>query len=255
MALVDDPYARGMLGPAVAVVYRVARRWPNRIPSLPVTLAGLAGRVLWHDGEVRRAVESGIDQVVVVGAGFDSRAWRLGLDGVVVVEVDHPATQAVKRSRAPSPGPVYVGADLRSTSAVDALRSAGLDLTRPTAYVLEGLTMYLSESDLRGHLTDLAAGSAASSRLTTDFYPPRDTGSSAHRRQDRAQALARSGSGEGLGALLVRERAVDLVADCGWSVDAVSGAQEAARALLPDRCGLPLGAVNDGKTLLAASAR
>ena len=254
MGVVDDPYARRMLGPGVSAAYRIARRWPSRVPSLPVTLAGLAGRVLWHDREVRRAVDSGIDQVVVVGAGFDSRAWRLGLEAVDVFELDHPATQAVKRSRAPGAGPVYVAADLTVTNLVAALDDAGLDLTRPAVYVLEGLTMYLSEADVRRHLADLASAGVAGTRLSTDFYPPPDIGSAVHRRQDRAQALARTGSGEGFGVLLARERAVDLVVDCGWTLDAVSGAREAARALVPDGCGLPLDAVNDGKTLLAATS-
>src|SRR3954469_24904195 len=109
MAVIDDPLARRMLGPAVGTAYQLVRRWPDRVPTLSVTLAGLAARVLWHDQQVAQALSSGIDQVAVVGAGYDSRSWRLRRRSVEFFELDHPATQAVKVRRAPPDGPTYVG--------------------------------------------------------------------------------------------------------------------------------------------------
>lgn len=253
MGLIDDPFARPMLTRPMAALFQVARRWPDRIPTLPVTLAGLAARVRWHDAEVVQALDDGVTQVVVVGAGYDSRAWRLRRDGVTFFELDHPTSQADKIRRAPEgPGPTYVAADLRSDSAVEVLLDGGLDPSRCAVFVLEGLTMYLDPDSARRLLSELAAGSASGSRLSTDFYPPPDDGTSAHRRQNRVQRLARAGSGEDIRLVLDRADAVAFVTDCGWEVTAATGGRDAAEALGLGGAELPIDAVNPAKTILAA---
>ena len=91
-----------------------------------------------------------VDQLVLLGAGFDTRAWRLkSLDAVRIYEVDHPDTASVKRRRLQS-----AGADLNKVSfvAVDfevddfdtRLREAGFDATRRTIVVWEGVSQYLT---------------------------------------------------------------------------------------------------------------
>ncbi len=251
MGVIDDPYARSMLRPAMAAVYRLARRWPDRVPTLRVTLAGLATRVAWHDAQVLSALDDGIRQVVIVGAGYDSRAWRLARDGVTWCEVDHPATQQDKIRRAPGPGPAFVPLGLRTGDVAEALRNHGLDPDQRAIFVLEGLTMYLDADTVRRLLTDLASATAPGSRLSTDVYPPPDAGSTLHQRQNRLQRLARAGSGEGLRLLLDRDAAVALVTDAGWEVTEVRGGADAP-TLVPVATDLPLDSVNPGKTLLAA---
>lgn len=254
--VVDDPVARTMLGPAVSSLYRLARRSPSSIPTLPATLAGLAARVLWHDERVAEAMDAGIDQVVVLGAGFDSRAWRMRRAGTRFFELDDPATQARKIQLAPASGqPVYVAADLRANSAVTALDSGGLDFRKPVILILEGVTMYLPEPDVRRILGDLGSACALGSIVTTDFYPPGDTGSVANQRQNRVQCMARAGSGETLRTVVDRAGAVELVQASGWSVEHVIGMRDAASALLPQGHHLPVKDVNNGKTLLSAALR
>jgi methyltransferase (TIGR00027 family) len=226
------------------------------VPTLPLTLAGLGARVLWHDAQVLRALEDGIRQVAVVGAGYDSRAWRLRRDGVRFFELDGAATQRdkrVKAQRLPGPGPTYVEADLRDRTAAEALVDGGLDPAAPAIFVLEGLLMYLTEEVVRRQLSALAEASPAGSRLTTDFYPPRAVGNDRLRRQDRVQRLFRTGSGEVLRLEVDRPAAVALVEACGWHVDEVAGGRAAAEALVPPGSGLPISALDEQKTLLAAS--
>jgi len=67
-------------------------------------LGGLAARVLWFDAQVR-ALEADITQIAVIGAGYDSRAWRFRREGVQFFELDQGATQQEKARRAPRPGP------------------------------------------------------------------------------------------------------------------------------------------------------
>jgi methyltransferase (TIGR00027 family) len=183
LGVLDDPFARGMLSPGMALIYRFARRRPQVVPTLPVTLAGLAARVRWHDERVLEALDDGIRQVAVIGAGYDSRAWRFQHDGVRFFEVDHEATQADKVRRAPSPGPTYVQADLADQSAASSMLASGFDATQPAMFVLEGVTMYLSEEAVRHQLTELSGTSAAGSRLSTDFYPRPQAGTTRDQRQ------------------------------------------------------------------------
>jgi hypothetical protein len=98
----------------------------------------------------------------------------------------------------------------------------------------------------------LAEASAAGSRLTTDFYPPRAT-TAADKKRLRVQRLARAGSGETLRLGVDRAGAVALVEACGWKVDEAVSAREAAQALVPRRSGLPVDAVSRSGTFLAGS--
>ena len=252
MGVLNDPFAHTMLSPSIAALYRLVRRWPHRVPTLPVTLAGLAARVLWHDAQVAKAIQQGVQQIVVVGAGYDSRAWRFRSDGVQFFELDHPATQIHKARVAPQPGPIYVQADLSVESAGDALRQAGLDQERRALFVLEGVTMYLGEQTVRDQLTDLSSASAPGTRLTTDFYPPEGIGSADDQRQRRVQGLARSGSGESLRLLVTRPDAVTLVGACGWDVVDAASMRAAAQALVPKNRGLPVNSVSEDKALVSA---
>lgn len=253
LGAIDDPYAEAMLDPAMArILWSVRHLLPARVRRGSVTLAGLAARVRWHDSRVVDAMDAGIDQVVIVGAGYDSRAWRLARGGVRFFEVDHPVTQADKRARAPDGGPTYVPADLRTASAADALVTAGLDPQRRAVFVLEGLTMYLSEDAVCRQLAGLAGACPAGSRLTTDFYPPQDEGTARNRRQNLVQHLARGGSGEGLRLTIDRDGAWSLLESCGWTAPDAVGARAAALTMVPRWSGLPLAAVNDHKTLVAA---
>ena len=100
-----DPFARGFLRPSLRIVAQVARiprlgavipwlidqRWPGARSS------GIA-RTRFIDDQLIEALQDGIDQIVLLGAGFDCRAYRLsGLEHTRVFEVDHPNTQAAKR--------------------------------------------------------------------------------------------------------------------------------------------------------------
>lgn len=252
LGAIDDPFAERLVDPAMARVLRGVRLLPAPIQRRSVTLAGLAARVRFHDQQIAAAMDDGIDQVVVLGAGYDSRAWRLARRGVRFFEVDHPLTQADKRRRAPSLGPTYVEADLRSTSAAEALGKAGLDVARPAIVVAEGLTMYLAEEVVRRQFGDLADAVAPGSRLSTDFYPSQDAGSARNRRQNALQHLARRGSGEDLHLTVTRDEAVALVESCGWKVTDAVSTRDAARTLLPPAPRLRTGAVNPLKTLLTA---
>jgi len=92
-----------------------------------------------------------VDQIVILGAGFDTRPYRLGcLSGRRVFEVDHPDTQEAKRSGlatvlASEPdGIVFVPVDFESDDLAEALLGAGFLFEETTLFLWEGVTQYLS---------------------------------------------------------------------------------------------------------------
>lgn len=251
LGVIDDPHAVTMLEPAFARLVAVLRRLPRATWRRAITLAGLGARVAWFDARIVAALDDGIDQVAIIGAGFDSRAWRLARSGARFFELDQPASQAAKGEVAPGPGPTYVAADLRAADAAEALVAAGLDPSRPAVVVMEGVTMYLDEDVVRRQLAGLAAACAPGSVLLADFTPPPGTGSAGNARQLWLQRLARGGSGERFLLTIDAEAARRLVEGSGWGSASVTSLRDAALALV-DRSLLPCAGVNPGKTLVFA---
>ena len=136
----------------------------------------MALRTATIDAAVRAAVARGTRQVVILGAGLDGRAWRMSeLAGVRVFEVDHPATQAVKRShldRLPAAiaNVTFVPVDFERDSLDAALASAGHDVSRPTCWIWEGVVMYLSRDAMRSTLAGVASRSANGSTLIVNYH-------------------------------------------------------------------------------------
>jgi methyltransferase (TIGR00027 family) len=169
LGVLDDPYARTMLRPSWS--------WLDKALRLPVlsglghnrTFSWLAARTHFYDDAVTSALDAGLRQVIVVAAGYDSRAWRLARPGVRFFEVDHPATQSDKRHRAPTGGPRYVPVELGVDELYDSLLAAGFDPSEPSVFTVEGLTMYLTEAQVVELFQTLCRIGAPGSRLAVNF--------------------------------------------------------------------------------------
>jgi methyltransferase (TIGR00027 family) len=122
----------------------IDRRWPGARTS------GVA-RTRYVDDVVQAALGSGVEQVVILGAGFDARAYRISaMTRVPVFEVDQPSTSAVKRriveqALGSLPGHVrFVSVDFNSDSLPGTMSAAGYDRCRQTLFIWEGVTNYLT---------------------------------------------------------------------------------------------------------------
>lgn len=128
------------------------------------------------DRALLRAVAAGAKQLVIFGAGLDSRAcrFRTQLASVDIFELDNPATQAFKRRRMAAvigripENVAYVSVDLLKNDVVTLLRSFGYTASKRTVFVLEGVTMYLSERAFHSILGIVALCPAGSS-IVFDF--------------------------------------------------------------------------------------
>jgi methyltransferase (TIGR00027 family) len=162
--LFADAFAREFLGPGLrrvvdfasvplfgrTIPWIIDRRWPGARTS------GVA-RTRHIDEQLSRALNDGARQVVILGAGFDCRAYRIpGIERARVFEVDHPATQQAKRlclERALGAMPEHVelvGIDFNRESLDQRLTAAGLSHARPTMWIWEGVTNYLTAEAVDG---------------------------------------------------------------------------------------------------------
>jgi methyltransferase (TIGR00027 family) len=139
----------------------------------------MALRTAAIDTAVRDAIAGGATQLVILGAGFDGRAWRMPeLAGVTVYEVDHPATQAEKRAHLtelPATTAIvrFVPVDFERESLDAALDHAGHDRSSPTCWIWEGVVMYLTREAMRATLAAIAGRSAPASSLILNYHAAR----------------------------------------------------------------------------------
>lgn len=135
----------------------------------------MAARTVAIDDVVR---ETPVDQVVLLGAGLDGRAWRMPeLHHTTVFEVDHPDSQREKRARVASLVPMarevrFVPIDFTRDSLDHALAAAGHDALRPTLWIWEGVVMYLTREQIETALRLVHDRSSAGSRLCVLYHSP-----------------------------------------------------------------------------------
>ena len=115
------------------------------------------------------------EQLVILGAGLDSRAWRLdGLKDTVVFEIDYPSTQAWKRERSASlpfkaKDVRFVAMDFQRDPLGPLILNAGFDARKTTFWLWEGVTMYLRPDEVLSNLGAFAALSAPGSRIALTY--------------------------------------------------------------------------------------
>jgi methyltransferase (TIGR00027 family) len=165
-----DPYAEALSG---SDGHEIAKLLDARFPPMETWLAL---RVAYLDRLVGLAVDRlSIRQVVILGAGYDTRAARLPRAGVSFFEVDHPATQASKRERLGQVGgyPIdaarYVTCNFEREDPIDRLASTGFDTSEPALVIWEGVVPYLTEAAVRATATRLATGLDPRSLVAFDF--------------------------------------------------------------------------------------
>jgi len=174
--LFHDPFARKFLAGRVALVVGAARapvlrglveRYLDR--RAPGARTSAIARTAYIDDAVRDAVASGIHQVVILGAGFDCRAQRMPeLRAASVFEVDRAETQAIKRARLPAGGVRYVEVDFLRDEVGARLAAAGWDRARPSLFLWEGVTNYLTEAAVGATLAWIGT-TAAGSRIVFTY--------------------------------------------------------------------------------------
>ncbi len=188
--LIVDPFARVLVDGAgtgmwetfidESVTERIKAADPEAAAIFENMLGYQAVRTHFFDAFFTDAANSGIRQVVILASGLDARAYRLKWPaGTVVFEIDQPKVLEYKSQTLATHGATAtatlreVAIDLRQDWPT-ALRAAGFDPTAPTAWLAEGLLMYLPAEAQDTLFTEITALSAPGSRVSAEAIGHRD---------------------------------------------------------------------------------
>ncbi|WP_156687504.1 class I SAM-dependent methyltransferase [Mycobacterium sp. Marseille-P9652] len=199
--LAVDPYAelfcRAVGGPAAAVLDGEAPDHHLKTPDWGEHFVDFQGaRTKFFDEYFRRAADAGVRQVVILAAGLDSRAYRLDWPaGTTIFELDQPQVLAFKRQVLSDHGAQpraerrEIEVDLRDDWQ-KALRDNGFDPTKPSAWIAEGLLIYLPAAAQEQLFTGIDSLAAAGSHVAVEDGAPLDPNEFEAKREEERAAMA-----------------------------------------------------------------
>ena len=145
---------------------------------LPGQFDAFAHRKAFCELQVRKSIEEGAKQVLVLGAGYDTLGWRLAPEfpGVIFFEIDHPATAQYKSIGIKTMGQrenlCLIAEDLGRRKLVDVLTTNEIwDQSPQTVFIAEGLVMYLPAEAVRELFCQCALIAGANSRIAFSYIP------------------------------------------------------------------------------------
>ena len=188
--------------------------WNTRFPGI---VNSILARTRFIDDCLITAIGDGIRQLVILGAGYDTRVLRFGAlwDSVTVFELDHPDTQRIKLQRiqmhigANLPHVRYIPIDFSKDGLSETLFAHGYDLQLKTFFIWEGVTYYIPDMVVDGTLTFIRRYAGRGSSVVFDYFPS----SVADGTTDLAEARALRDGLQTIGEAIVFGIAPDCITD------------------------------------------
>jgi len=176
--LFNDQVVKYLLNTPIRMLMQFSSMRKYTIKQTDAIMQGIYGaqvcRTRFIDDAVQSALSQGIEQLMILGAGFDTRPYRLaGISSVKVFEADLPSVQEAKKKRLQKhfgrlPEYVtFIPIDFDTQSLEASLTGTAFDLSRPVVYIWEGVTQYLSEEAVRQTLTFIGTSAPGSMLLFT----------------------------------------------------------------------------------------
>lgn len=187
-----DPLAVPLLGVSAAEL--ADQQLGDVVSDRPRRLF-FAARSRFAEDAVAEAAAAGVRQVVILGAGLDTFAYRNPFPTVRVFEVDHPATQAWKRERLAAAGielpdtVTFVPVDFETQTLATGLATAGFDRSGPAVFVWLGVVFYLTSHAAHATL-EYIAGQGGTVEVVFDYLRPADSEEGRAHQRARADRLA-----------------------------------------------------------------
>jgi methyltransferase (TIGR00027 family) len=162
--IIDDPYAeRFVLGASfVKLLGHKFNVWLAQ-KLVPGFHEHIISRTRFIDDLIEKSAVSGAEQYVILGAGYDSRAYRLELpSSLKIFEVDQSEVQCRKRSKLPKELPnsesvTYVTVDFTQQSLTEQLMEAGFNQSKSTIVTIEGVSQYITKEAFSAMIGEIAA--------------------------------------------------------------------------------------------------
>jgi len=171
-----DPYARQFVPSWMYHVFGFFIRSGYAERRGPGVNGFLAVRERYIDDVLIRFLEDGLEQLVILGAGYDSRPYRFDLSGQVkTFEVDHPTTQLDKLKKVQTifskiPEHInYVAMDFNTQTLEEQLLAAGYEHALKTLFIWQGVSMYLTNLAVDATLNFVVNHSGSGSAIVFDY--------------------------------------------------------------------------------------
>ena len=179
--LCDDPYAKAFVGKTLTTIgmfaplrrlglWYLEKKHPKLVDCTPA-------RTRYIDAHVNSCIDSGIEQLIILGAGYDSRAYRIKKlkNKVTVFEVDLPGIQKLKKEKLkkiiglPSNNVVYVPIDFNKETLSEKLLEYEYDKSKKSLFIWEGVTPYLTAKAVDETLHYVAKNSIPGSSIIFSY--------------------------------------------------------------------------------------
>lgn len=177
-----DKFAHAFLGSRFKRFLKLYKFFPNFFSKIlerraPGIFWYIYSRTLYFDNALSAAIKAGVEQVVILGAGYDTRFYRFGtsLNGIACFEMDFPATQAAKLEALKQAGLTkpnnlfHIPIDFAKQDMGDALLNHGYNPALRTLFIWEGVCMYLPKEAVHEVFNFVKQNSGAGSRIAFDY--------------------------------------------------------------------------------------
>ncbi len=198
-----DPLARQLISPFFYLLGILFASYGER--RGPGTIGFLVARCRYIDDYLQQCLDSGIQQLVILGAGLDSRAYRFEQlkHNIKIFEVDHPATQTVKLKKLQKifgnipENVTYVPIDFNEET-LQELYDFGFSRRLKTLFIWEGVVYYLTAQAVDQTLEFVAKNAASGSSIIFDYLYTSALNAAHKRGEIERMQRVRKFTGEGL---------------------------------------------------------
>ena len=179
-----DPYAISFVNPEILEnmaknPIETQKKSEELEKLFPGVHNSIIARVRYFDDFVEKLADEGLEQLVILGAGYDTRAYRIDRlkENVKVFEVDHPNTQSFKIQKVKEilgsvPNHVvYVPVDFDTQKLYQRLLESGYEMSKKTLFIMEGLVMYIPPDAVDETLLFIVNNSGKGSAVIFDYVP------------------------------------------------------------------------------------
>lgn len=168
-----DPLAIHFINPGM---WQVLVEHPEMAADTVAGINSIVGRVRYFDDILEKSINEGLQQLIILGAGFDTHAYRIkGLEKVKVFEVDHPQTQQYKVEKieeifqSTPENVIYVPIDFESEKLAEKLIEKGYNSSLKSLFLMEGFIYYIKTEAVAEILSFIVKNSGKGSTVIFDY--------------------------------------------------------------------------------------